>query len=56
MTQEEKSFSPEDLRYLRIAIALALGSDDIREMPKTKVALNELYAKIERMAEEGEKD
>jgi hypothetical protein len=32
-----------DIRYLKVAIALALGSDDIRDMPKTKTALNELY-------------
>jgi len=41
----------EDFRYLKVAISLALTSDDIREMPKTKAALNELYAKIERMTE-----
>ena len=43
------TFTPEDIRYLKVAIALALGSDDIREMPKTKTALNELYHKIERV-------
>jgi hypothetical protein len=49
MTQEKIQFTPENIRYLKVAIALALGSDDIREMPKTKMALNELYHKIERM-------
>jgi hypothetical protein len=48
------TFTPEDIRYLKVAIALALGSDDILEMPKTKTALNELYHKIERM--QGNKD
>jgi hypothetical protein len=28
---------------------IALGSEDIHEMPKTKDALNELYHKIERI-------
>jgi hypothetical protein len=48
MTVEEK-LTAEDIRYLKVAIALALGSDDIRNMPKTKDALNELYAKLERL-------
>lgn len=39
----------ENGRYLKIAISLALGSDDIRNMPKAKAALNELYDKIERI-------
>jgi hypothetical protein len=30
-----------------LPIALALGSDDIRDMSKIKDALNELYAKLE---------
>jgi hypothetical protein len=34
---------------MKVAIALALGSDDILEMQKTKMALNELYHKIEWM-------
>ena len=52
MTNQKKEyFSEEDLRYLKVGISLALTSDDIREMPKTKVALNELYAKLERMTE-----
>jgi hypothetical protein len=46
---ESEQFTPKEIRYLKVAIALALGSDDIREMPKTKMALNELYRKIERM-------
>jgi hypothetical protein len=49
MAQEKIQFTPEDIRYLKVAIALALGSDDIRELPKSKLALNELYHKIERM-------
>jgi hypothetical protein len=49
MAQEKIRFTPKDIRYLKVAIALALGSDDIREMPKTKTALNELYHKIEWM-------
>jgi hypothetical protein len=48
MAQEKIQFTPEDVRYLKVAIALALGSDDIREMPKSKLTLNELYHKIER--------
>ena len=48
MAAEEK-ITAEDLRYLKVAIALALGSADILDMPKTKDALNELYYKIERL-------
>lgn len=48
MTVEEK-LTAEDIRYLKVAIGLALGSPDIEEMPKTKAALNELYDKIERI-------
>jgi hypothetical protein len=47
--EDNVKFTPEDIRYLKVAIALALGSDDILEMQKTKTALNELYHKIERM-------
>jgi hypothetical protein len=55
MTQEDNvKFTPEDIRYLKVAIALALGSDDIREMPKSKLALNELYHKIERTEDDDE--
>lgn len=61
MTVKEKEhvtsddvLTDEDIRYLKVAIALALGSPDIDDMPKTKVALNELYHKIERM--EGNED
>jgi hypothetical protein len=46
---ESEQFTPEDLRYLKVAIALALGLDDILEMQKTKTALNEIYHEIERM-------
>ena len=49
--RKEEYFSEEDLRYLKVGISLALTSEDIRETPKTKVALNELYAKLERMTE-----
>jgi hypothetical protein len=49
LSQEKFTLTPEDIRYLKVAIALALGSEDIREMPKTKTALNELYHKIEQM-------
>jgi hypothetical protein len=49
MSQEKEQLTPEDIRYLKVAIALAVGSDDIRNMPKTKAALDELYYKIERM-------
>jgi hypothetical protein len=49
MSKESEQFTLEDIRDLKVAIALALGSDDIREMPKSKLALNELYHKIERM-------
>lgn len=38
----------EDIHYLNVAIALALGSPDIDDMPKMKVALDSLYEKIER--------
>jgi hypothetical protein len=40
---ESEQFTPEDLRYLKVAIALALGLDDNLEMQKTKTALNEIY-------------
>jgi hypothetical protein len=46
--KENEKFTAEDLRYLKVAIALALGLDDIREMPKTKVAIHGLYEKIEK--------
>jgi hypothetical protein len=49
-TPKEK-FTEENLRYLKIAISLALTGTDIEEMPKTKIALNELYEKIERIKE-----
>jgi hypothetical protein len=49
MVAENEKLTAEDIRYLKVAIALALGSDDIRNMPKTKDALNELYAKLERL-------
>jgi hypothetical protein len=41
MAQEKIQFTPEDIRYLKVAIALALGSDDILEMQKTKTALKQ---------------
>jgi hypothetical protein len=47
--EDNVKFTPEDIRYLKVAIALALGSYDILEMQKTKTTLNELYHKIERM-------
>ena len=34
--------------YLLVAITLALGNDDIRNMPKTRDALHTLYGKIDR--------
>jgi hypothetical protein len=49
MAQERIQFTPEDIRYLKVSISLALTGPDIQEMPKTQVALNELYDKIERM-------
>jgi hypothetical protein len=49
LSQEKFIFTPEGLRYLKVAIALALGSEDIRDMPKTKTALDILYHKIEQM-------
>lgn len=49
-TNAEEKLTAEDIRYLKVAIALALGSDDILEMPKTKDALNELYLKVERIS------
>jgi hypothetical protein len=42
-------FTPEDIRYIKVAIALALGSPDIDEMSKTRAELNALYYRIERM-------
>jgi hypothetical protein len=52
--QGKEFLTPEDIRYLKVAISLALTGPDIQEMPKTQVALNELYDKIERM--QGNKD
>lgn len=49
ISTKEEQFTLEDIRYLKVAIALALGSDDIGEMPKTKEALHVLYEKIERI-------
>jgi hypothetical protein len=37
-----------------VAISLALTGPNIQEMPKTKLALNELYDKIEQI--QGNKD
>ena len=54
MSTPREKFTDEDIRYLKIAISLALMSSDIRQIPKTKVALNELYDKIERI--QGNKD
>jgi hypothetical protein len=51
MKTPEDVLTDEDFRYLKIAISLALTGVDIEEMPKTKVTLNELYDKIERMEE-----
>lgn len=48
MTAEER-LTAEDIRYLKVAIALALGSPDVDEMSKTKTELNKLYHRIERM-------
>jgi hypothetical protein len=45
----EEKLSAEYIRYLKVAIALAIGSDDIHEMPQTKLALKELYHKLDRM-------
>jgi hypothetical protein len=36
MVQEKEHLTPEDLRYLKVTIASALGLDDIIEMPKTR--------------------
>lgn len=49
MMATEEKLTAEDLMYLRVGIALALGSDDIRNMPKTKDALHTIYDKIDRM-------
>jgi hypothetical protein len=49
MKTPEEKFTDEDLRYLKIAISLALTGADIEDMPKTKVALDTLYHKIEWM-------
>jgi hypothetical protein len=49
MMATEEKLTLEDIRYLKVAIALALGSPDIVDMAKTKRALNELYDKIERI-------
>lgn len=50
MSKESEQFTPEDLRYLKVAISLPLTDPlDIDEMPKTKEALHKLYHKIERM-------
>lgn len=49
MAAENEKLTAADVRYLKVAIGLALGSPDIVDMPKTKAALNDLYDKIERM-------
>jgi hypothetical protein len=49
MLTTEERLSPEDLLYLKVAIALAFGNPDLKEMPKTLAALEVLYEKIERM-------
>jgi hypothetical protein len=32
MSKDSEQFTLEDIRYLKVAIALALGSDDIRAL------------------------
>ena len=51
MTTEEK-LTAEDLMYLKVAIALAFGNSDLKNMPKTHAALEVLYEKIERLYHE----
>jgi hypothetical protein len=38
-----------ETRDLKVAIALAFGNPDLKEMPKTHAALEALYEKIERI-------
>ena len=47
--QIKEYFNAEDLRYLRVAIALAIGSPDSVNMPKTRDALHVLCEKVERI-------
>jgi hypothetical protein len=49
MLTTEERLTAEDLRYLKVAIALAFGNPDLKEMPKTRAALEVLYEKIERI-------
>jgi hypothetical protein len=47
--EQKEHFTAEDLRYIQVAIALAIGNPDIREMPKTKIALDVLSEKVDRI-------
>jgi hypothetical protein len=46
---KEEYFTAEEIRHLKLAVALALGSEDIEVMPITKTILNELYEKLDRI-------
>jgi hypothetical protein len=47
--KEYFTFTEEDLRFIQVAIALAVGNEDIREMPRTKIALYVLSEKVDRI-------
>jgi hypothetical protein len=47
--ERNEYFTDEDLRFIQVAIALALGNQDIFDMPKTKIALDGLSDKVERI-------
>jgi hypothetical protein len=42
---EKEKFTDEDIRYLKVAISLALMSSDIREMPKQELRLTNFMTK-----------
>lgn len=46
---EEEKFSHEELQYIRIALILALGNPDTKDMVRTEAALKELFSKLDCM-------
>jgi hypothetical protein len=47
--KEEEQLTTSDLLYLKVSIGLAVGNDDILEMPRTKEALDVLFHKVDRL-------
>ena len=46
MSTKESKLNYEDYQYILIAVSLARGNDDIKEMPQIDEYLSELYVKV----------